>query len=118
MNPEDVKLIVDQIFQTGSFLATKAFQMALRQVFAASVMDIFTLILCLLVLLILVKKLREKDKDGYYELDDEDTRTWYYFATAIFIVICLVEIYCLIGYAINPEWYALQKLLTTIHQLR
>lgn len=112
MNPEDLKTLINQLLQTGEILATKAFELAVKQVYVEAVQDFVTAFCLLLLFLsgILVYKKAKKAVHGDFLWDMEIIGVILFVLGAAFFWVPLTDG---ISKLINPEWYAVKLLLTT-----
>lgn len=126
MTPEQIKALVDQLLRTGEILATKAFEISMKQVYAMAVVEGIWGI-GLVILAIFCWKTFAKARYNVATLkgyDNEDKRDfWSLMSIITGIVGGVVPIFAAIFltdvvlYLMNPEWYAVRWLLEDLLQL-
>lgn len=117
----DINLIVDQLLSIAEFLASEAFKMAMRQIQLKAILDGVTVLIAVVCLIILnVKTGNFQRKVWNDELDDWSPDSA---GLAIFTIIMVnvilsitawINLYCVISYMYNPQWYAVKLLIDTL----
>ena len=73
MNPEQIKALIDQLLKSGEILATKAYEISLKQVYANMYLEFFWAILFAILTFFLWKAvpvLKNKGDDANYNEED------------------------------------------------
>lgn len=110
MTHEQIKELMNTLLQTGEFLASGAFRLALRQTFVYGFMDAF-----FGSILALVGGIGLWKKRGYWE--QKYSAEWEDILVGAFIAASVAGIGLLgtsIRFFLNPEWYAVKLLLETV----
>lgn len=108
MNPEDIKALIDQILKTGEILATKSFELAVKQVYVYATLDVIIgalFILASIIGFIIAKR--------NWDNIDEDLEPFVVLGIFFPFGVGILNLLCSIRYFINPEWYAVKLLLET-----
>lgn len=115
MNPEDIKALVDQLLKTGEVLATKAFELALRQNYVYVATDIITLLLCIPLGIFSYKAAKKGFAEEYKSTEaDMAAQIFGTFGAALSVITGAVCLVMAVARLINPEWYAIKLLLETV----
>jgi len=99
MTSEQIKELIDRLLETGEILASKAFELAVRQVYvdaigASALFIVLTVLACFLW--------------KWFRDDDEPVIV---VAAVMAHAFSLGFLYEAIGMLINPEWYAIKLLM-------
>lgn len=109
MNPEDIKALIDQILQTGEILATRSFELAIRQVYVYATLDVVIGVLLILGSIIgFIAAKKNWNTKAVVDLEMPIVLGIFFSS-----VIGILNLLCSIRYFINPEWYAVKLLLET-----
>lgn len=109
MTPEQINSLIQQLLKTGEILATKAFEISLKQVYALSILDGVIALICLILAIVLFR-LASITQDG-------DTSVFEFLMGVVLSIICLINASYVLMYLLNPEWYAIQLILTQLIKL-
>lgn len=115
MTPEQIERLIRELMETGEILATKAFELAFRQVYVLAIQSIgwaifFGLMIWISILTIRKAKWLEKNK---YWSDWEILRVVGYAGLIASPAALLIALSSAISYLMNPEWYAMKLLVDT-----
>lgn len=123
MTPEQIQQLIDQLLRTGEFLATEAFRIALRQVYLKLLLDSISAVAFGIAGFLSFKSAKESFQTFQKYLEAENGWTnWrqdkiqergnIFLAISIALAFAaLLNVFLVISYAINPEWYAIKLLL-------
>lgn len=115
MNSEQIERLVRELMQTGEILATKGYQLALKQVYVMAVHEVLWAVLLLVVFYLSLRAIRHGyalKENSYHSLWEMWVTFGWLFAGAS-AVILPTRIGTAIGYLMNPEWYAVKLLAET-----
>ena len=120
MDPQYIEALINQLLKTGEILATKAFELAMRQILVLAIQHTIIAIFMVAVILmcsVFIKKVYKSN--GASTFDDLDEPS----GIVVFVMFLvqwiaapigvLISISNVIAYTINPEWYAVKLLLET-----
>lgn len=111
MNPEQIERLIRDLMNTGEILATKGYELAYRQVIAEASVAMVVAFLLMLVGAIGVGKLYRK----YWERDyTEPLEDLCFIGSLVACVAGILISLKPIVMLLNPEWYAVEKLLYLI----
>ena len=120
MDPQYIEALINQLLKTGEILATKAFELAMRQTLVLAIQHTIIAIFMVVVILmcsVFIKKVYKSNETSTFGDLDESSATE---VAVLFIVQwiaaplgVLISISNVIAYIINPEWYAVKLLLET-----
>lgn len=120
MTPEQIKALIDQLLQTGEVLSTKAFELAMRQIYLMAGLDAFFGLLFLIASVVLFFHWRKQNavyNSDYYTYSRHEqagTLRWVFGLFLLFSMFAfLVEFGFVVSYIVNPQWYAVQLLIST-----
>ena len=126
MNPEDIKELVDQLLKTGEILATKAFELAVQQVYVEAVQFGMLTIALMVISWGFGKYLYREGKQELKEIKEasdyyhsgmkeaEEKMAYGILFMVVFALLSLIPLSMVVGRLMNPQWYAIEKLLTTL----
>jgi hypothetical protein len=122
MTPEQIQELLDKLFEIGGAAASKGFELAMRQVqvnaISTGLWMIFILALAVAAGLFAKRSFKSiKAKKAAYPNNRVDTSgdefavAWGLCGAAIGFILVPILGSSLIGYLMNPEWYAVKLLL-------
>ena len=112
MNPADIKALIDQLLKTGEILATKSFEIAVRQIYVEAVQNFAAAFAFLLLFMLGIYIIKQSRKAHYGDLW-EDTEFFGWIASVAGGLIFWFPLMEGISRLINPQWYAVKLLLET-----
>lgn len=106
MTPEQIQELINKLFETGQFVGTNAWRIALRQVYVDAWTNVIGAVLALVLGLLILWLARYvfKNIDGGVGLTLGCVDV---FIATIFIIANSLSAY---QYFMNPEWYAISRL--------
>lgn len=110
MNPEQIKELIDQLLQTGEILATRTFEIAMKQVYVEVFQNFVGAFICLLAVIlgvILYKKGTNAHHNDFLSGADVPGVIFGLLGGIFF----WAPLAAAISRLMNPEWYAVQMLL-------
>ena len=111
MDPEQVQDLIDKLFEIGGAVASKGWELAIRQVYVdLSIMIIWTFICLIVGIILLSLGIRRYMTEKYF---DDNVGVCICFGVVL-IVVSFVVVSFAMPNIINPEWVAVQKLLLTV----
>lgn len=108
MTPDQIQQIIDTLLRTGEFLATKAFELALRQVYVYATLDILIGAILILVGAFVLNHFR---KNPEIFIGDGEFKFFMYGLVSIFPMLGIGLWVSSVKFFMNPEWYAVKLLL-------
>lgn len=112
MTPEQIEQLIRELLKTGEILATKAFELAIRQIYTYAILDIVVGVVFLLLGVILTYlAIKNNDNPDWDNNGFPIVPTW--MLAVLFDFLGVIIGLCSIRYFINPEWYAVKLLLET-----
>lgn len=110
MTPEQIEQLIRELLEAGKIVATKAFELSMKQVYTYAILDVVIgTIIFMLGLLIWWSVKRHMGSKYRFENDEGMIVVLSWIVSGFGLIIGL----CSIRYFINPEWYAVKLLLET-----
>lgn len=118
MNPEAISDLIQQIIDLGTLAATKAFELALRQSYVVAAQNIIVSIVFLALIIAWLNVMKPSlyayfAKDRSTEFEDIKA-TVQCIILPILLLVFTSSLTKAVGYLINPGWYAIELLITTV----
>ena len=112
MTPEQIQELLDRIFSIGGALASKGFDLAVRQVYVEIVFYLGWIVVGI-VLLHLAGRMVRWLRSGECDASDE-VLTWVALAVVLVggVFVVLSSGTAILAHLINPQWYAVKLLLS------
>lgn len=120
MTPEQIQELLDRLFEIGGAVASKGWEIAIRQVYAIVAINAVWLAVVVAVGVLMLPLYRKASRmdDGTNEDSEMLGEAGRVVSVIIFLVCVVVVPFLLTGLVVrlvNPEWYAVQLLLDLVH---
>lgn len=110
MNQQQISDLINRLLDTGEILATKAYEIALKQTISEAWVDVFMAILFLVLFIYLAISIQKR----YKETGDVDgVIAFSYIIDAMFLAVFVSNFVGAFQKFYNPAWYAVKLLLNT-----
>lgn len=109
MTPDQIKALIDKLLETGQVLSTKAFELAVRQIYVWEITAIMFAVISLLVILSMAWLMYKTRQDDW----DEDWQILWVGVAVISFMVFINSVMGAVQYALNPQWYAVKLLIDT-----
>ncbi len=107
MTTDQIQQVIDTLLRIGEFLASKAFELALRQVYVRALGEFILFLVLIFISQVVGRKFIKLGNEKI----DEDFIAW---GNVIMYVVGIISAFSasrVLAYLINPEWYAVKLLL-------
>lgn len=114
MTPDQINALIQQLLETGQILASKTFELAVRQVYLKAGLDMFfgALFVVLTIVLFNLAKAAHLRYESNYR-DHDDVTRWLAGAGSVFcLLVGLINLAYVVSYLVNPQWYAISLLIS------